>query len=127
MMSADYFLAFFLLFAASAVFLWLLRAATFYRSPGMESIFRATHRSWTLLSQIDSLDPDLPDRPGLQESLDESFRHSNLRFALAQFLETKAFPRAVQPGQRHCRRVQVCATPAILAPRSSLNWRPKTG
>ena len=30
--------------------------------------------------------------------LDESLWHSNLRFAVAQFLETEAFPRAVESG-----------------------------
>jgi hypothetical protein len=44
MMSADYFLAFFLLFAASAVFLWLLGAATFYRPQGWSRSF-ARHGS----------------------------------------------------------------------------------
>jgi hypothetical protein len=41
MTSADYFFPFFLLFVASGLFLWLLGAAAFYRSLGMESIFRA--------------------------------------------------------------------------------------
>ena len=33
-MSTDYFLAFFLLFAASGLFLWLIGAAAFYRRLG---------------------------------------------------------------------------------------------
>ena len=49
MASADYFLAFFLLFAASGLFLWLLGAAVFYRSLGMESIFRAPWLGYALL------------------------------------------------------------------------------
>jgi hypothetical protein len=49
MMSADYFLVFFLLFAASALFLWLLGAATFYRSLGMESIFNGPWLGYALL------------------------------------------------------------------------------
>jgi hypothetical protein len=48
-MSADYFLAFFLLFAASGLFLWLLGAAAFYRSLGTESIFRAPWLGYALL------------------------------------------------------------------------------
>jgi hypothetical protein len=44
MMSADYFLAFFLLFAASAVFLWLLGAATFYRPRDGVDLSRAMAR-----------------------------------------------------------------------------------
>ena len=48
-MSADYFLAFFLLFAASGLFLWLVGAAAFYRSIGMESIFRAPWLGYALL------------------------------------------------------------------------------
>ena len=32
-MSIDYFISFFLMFAASALFLWLLGAAAFYRDP----------------------------------------------------------------------------------------------
>ena len=48
-MSADYFLAFFLLFAAAGLFLWLIGAAAFYRSIGMESIFRAPWLGYALL------------------------------------------------------------------------------
>ena len=49
MLSADYFLSFFLLFAASGLFLWLLGTAAFYRSLGMESIFRAPWLGYALL------------------------------------------------------------------------------
>ena len=48
-MSADYFFPFFLLFVASGLFLWLLGAAAFYRSLGMESIFRAPWLGFALL------------------------------------------------------------------------------
>ena len=49
MTSAGYFLAFFLIFAASGLFLWLLGAAAFYRSLGIESIFRAPCLGYALL------------------------------------------------------------------------------
>jgi hypothetical protein len=49
MMSADYFLTFFLLFAASGLFLWLLGATAFYRRLGRESIFRARWLGYALL------------------------------------------------------------------------------
>ena len=48
-MSSDYFIAFFLLFAASALFLWLLGAAAFSRDLGMESVFRAPWLGYALL------------------------------------------------------------------------------
>ncbi len=48
-MSAAYFFPFFLLFVASGLFLWLLGAAAFYRSLGMESIFRAPWLGFALL------------------------------------------------------------------------------
>jgi hypothetical protein len=49
MSSTDYFLTFFLLFAGSGLFLWLLGAAAFYRSLGMESIYRAPWLGYALL------------------------------------------------------------------------------
>ena len=49
MISTDYFLGFFLIFAASGLFLWLLGAAAFYRSLGIESIFRAPWLGYALL------------------------------------------------------------------------------
>jgi hypothetical protein len=49
MASTDYFLTFFILFAASGLFLWLLGAAVFYRSLGIESIFRAPWLGYALL------------------------------------------------------------------------------
>jgi hypothetical protein len=47
--SSDYFSPIFLLFVASGLFLWLLGAAAFYRSVGMESIFRAPWLGYALL------------------------------------------------------------------------------
>jgi hypothetical protein len=49
MMSADYFLLFFLLFVASGLFLWLLGAAAFDWRPGADSVFRATWLGYALL------------------------------------------------------------------------------
>lgn len=48
-MSADYFLLFFIVFAASALFLWLLGAACFFRSGGLQSLFHAPWMGFGLL------------------------------------------------------------------------------
>jgi hypothetical protein len=48
-MSTDYFYQFFLLFVASGLFLWLVGSAAFYRSLGIESIFRAPWLGYALL------------------------------------------------------------------------------
>jgi hypothetical protein len=82
MMSADYFPGFFLLFAASGLFLWLLGAAAFYRSLGMESIFRAPWLGYALLAFV----------PAFNCSTKEMFHYDLGLYYLKTIRWTESFP-----------------------------------